>query len=86
MSLKPKGKSMSLKKSKWASKPKREKANPWREVKISEDILISALEYAFRMTTTIKPSERIERVLVGEPYNGIYPLSVAIKNGKEEEA
>lgn len=71
-----KGSTMSLSTSKYLKKvPKK---NPWREVNISESNLIVALEYAMRQTTHLKPSEKIERVIVGEPLNGSYPLSVAI--------
>lgn len=69
---------MSLEKSKYATKRKVKEPNPWREVEIHESNLIPALEYSLRMTTQLKGSEEIERVLVGEPVNGVYPLSVAI--------
>lgn len=67
---------MSLKNSKFAKE--KVKPNPWKEISIHETNLIVALEYALRMTTQLKASEEIERVLVGEPVNGVYPLSVAI--------
>lgn len=67
---------MSLKNSKFAKE--KPQPNPWREVLIHESNLIPALEYAMRMSTQLKASEEIERVLVGEPVNGVYPLSVAI--------
>lgn len=67
---------MSLKNSKFAKEPAQ--PNPWREIPIHESNLIMALEYALRMSTQLKPSEEIERVLPGEPVNGVYPLSVAI--------
>lgn len=73
---------MRLKDSKYLA-PKK-KPNQWKEILIHESNLIVALEYALRQTTQLKPSEIIERVLVGEPANGVYPLSVAIKKGKEE--
>lgn len=57
--------------------------NQWHEIPIHESNLIVALEYAMRQTTQLKPSEVIERVLVGEPLNGVYPLSVAIHKRKE---
>lgn len=59
--------------------------NPWREVIISESNLIIALEYALRQTTHIKPREIIERVIVGEPISGQYPLSIAVVK-KEDNA
>lgn len=72
---------MSLEKSKYARK---KETNPWREIQIHESNLIQALEFSLRMTTQLKGSEEIERVLVGEPVNGVYPLSIAIikKGGK----
>lgn len=75
---------MSLAKSKYAQK--KNEPNPWREVPIHETNLIMALEYAMTISTELKKSEEIERVLVGEPINGVYPLSVAIiskKGGKD---
>lgn len=57
---------------------KKAEPNPWREIPIHEDNLKMALEYALTMSTQIKKSEEVERVLVGEPVNGVYPLSVAI--------
>lgn len=62
--------------SKYASK--RNEPNPWHEIDIHESNLIVALEYALRQTRQLKGSEEIEKVLVGEPANGVYPLSVAI--------
>lgn len=67
--------------SKFASK---KEPNPWREVYIHEDNLRMALEYALRISTQLKGSEEVERVLVGEPVNGVYPLSVAIIKRKED--
>lgn len=64
-------------------KPKTQR-NPWREVVISEANLIVALEYALRQTTHLKPRETIERVIVGEPANGQYPLSIAVKRKEAE--
>lgn len=58
--------------------------NQWREIPIHESNLVIALEFALRQTTQLKASEVIERVIVGEPANGIYPLSVAILKKKEE--
>lgn len=76
---------MSLEKSKYASRKPKVKVdpNPWREVPIHESNLIDALTYAMRMTTQLKGSEVIERVIVGEPAAGVYPLSVAIVKRKE---
>lgn len=75
---------MRLETSKYLKAPtKKKQSNPWREVPISESNLIAALEYAMRQTTQLKASEVIERVIVGEPANGIYPLSVAILERKE---
>src|SRR5258705_3006452 len=80
-----KGSTMSLSNSRYVKKPGK---NPWREVILSESNLIVALEFALRQSTHLKPSEVIERVITGEPSNGQYPLSVAIKkrevNGKSE--
>ena len=74
---------MSLEKSKYAAKsakPKKAKdVNPWKEILVSESNLIMALEYAMTMSTQLKKSEEIERVIVGEPVAGVYPLSVAIR-------
>lgn len=75
---------MSLEKSKYAAKsakkPKPTKdVNPWKEVLVSESNLIAALEYSMTMSTQLKRSEEIERVIVGEPVAGVYPLSVAIR-------
>jgi ribonuclease HII len=84
---KPKEQQMRLKDSKYLApkkRPQQKESNPWKEILIHESNLIVALEYAMRQTTQLKPSEIIERVLVGEPANGVYPLSVAIKKGKEE--
>lgn len=67
--------------SKYATK---KEPNPWREIPIHEDNLRMALEYALRMTTQLKGSEEVERVLVGEPVNGVYPLAVAIIKKKED--
>lgn len=58
--------------------------NQWREIPIHESNLIVALEFALRQTTQLKSGEGIERVIVGEPANGIYPLSVAITKRKED--
>lgn len=75
---------MSLEKSKYASRPKNKpEPNPWHEVEIHESNLIIALEFSMRQTRQLKGSEEIERVLVGEPANGVYPLSVAIIQRKE---
>lgn len=67
---------MSLAKSKFLKE--KVKPNPWKEIQIHETNLIDALSYAMRISTQLKPSEEIERVLVGEPINGVYPLSVAV--------
>lgn len=72
---------MDLKESKYfvpKAKAKKKDPNPWKEIPVHESNLIVALEYAMRQTTQLKPSETIERVIVGEPANGVYPLSVAI--------
>lgn len=75
---------MSLEKSKYASRKKAKvDPNPWREVPISEDVLVDALTFAMRIHTQLRPSEVIERVIVGEPAAGVYPLSVAIVKRKE---
>lgn len=74
---------MSLANSKYAKVKK--PPNQWREIEIHESNLILALEFALRQTTQLKPSEKIERIIVGEPANGIYPLSVAILKRKEAE-
>lgn len=77
-----KGSTMSIGNSRYLkSKPK---PNPWREVTLSESNLIVALEFALRQTTHLKPSEKIERVITGEPANGQYPLSVSIVKRKED--
>lgn len=73
---------MSLEKSKYASRKKAE-PNPWREVPVSESNLIDGLTYAMRIHRQLNASEVIERVIVGEPVNGVYPLSVAIIKRKE---
>lgn len=74
---------MSLEKSKWANNPV--EPNPWREFDVSQTHLIEALDYILRrgMTKVLKRTEAIERVLVGEPVNGVYPLSIAIVKRKE---
>lgn len=74
---------MSLKNSKFSKE--KPQPNPWRELQIHESQLIVALEYALHQSTHLKSSEQIERVLVGEPVNGVYPLSVAIiKKGDKQ--
>lgn len=81
---------MRLEKSKYLSAPKPKKSlkseNYWKEVLVSETHLIAALESYLgqAMVKVLKRGERIERVLVGEPANGVYPLSVAILKGKED--
>ncbi len=77
---------MDLKDSKYLvpKKVKKKDINPWRELFISETNLIDALTYTLRQHTHLKPSESIERVLVGEPVAGVYPLSVAIIKRKED--
>lgn len=77
-----KGSPMSLGNSRYL-KP-RPKKNTWREHIISESNLIVALEYALRQSTHLKPSEKIEKVIVGEPHSGQYPLSVSIIKVKED--
>lgn len=67
--------------SKYASR--KTEPNPWREILIHESNLIAALEFAMTMSTELKKSEEIERLIVGEPVNGVYPLSVAIVKRKE---
>lgn len=76
---------MDLKDSKYLvpKKSKKKEANPWRELAISETNMIVAMEYALRQTTHLARDEVIERVIVGEPANGVYPLSVAIIKRKE---
>lgn len=74
---------MDLTASKYLRKPKEK--NPWREVLISESNLIVALEFAMRQTTQLKRSEHITHLIVGEPSNGSYPLTVAILKRKEED-
>ena len=75
---------MSLETSRYLKKPKKLKNN-WREVQLSEANLIDALTYALKIHTVLKASERIERVIVGEPLDGVYPLSVAIIRKEEKE-
>lgn len=69
---------MSLEKSRWINV--QTEPNPWREIDVSQEILLNALDYILRqgMTKVLKKNEVIERVLVGEPVNGVYPLSIAI--------
>lgn len=67
---------MSLKQSKFAKE--KAKPNPWKEIPIHESNLIDALSYSLKFSGHLKSSEEVERVLVGEPVNGVYPLSVAI--------
>lgn len=67
---------MQLEKSKYLKEPKQ--PNQWREIEISEDMLRDALEYVLSNYKKKLRSEHIERVLVGPPVNGVYPLSVAI--------
>lgn len=80
---------MSLEKSKYATRvagnstKKKVEPNPWREVPVSESNLIDGLTYAMRIHRQLNASEVIERVIVGEPINGVYPLSVAIIKRKE---
>jgi hypothetical protein len=76
-----KGSTMSIGNSRYVKKPGK---NPWREVTLSESNLIAALTFVLRQTTHLKPSEVIERLIVGEPVNGQYPLSVAIKKKEED--
>lgn len=75
---------MRLEKSKYLALPETEQNN-WREILLSEDMLISALTSVLSTQTlrVLKRNERIERVIVGEPANGVYPLSIAIIKGKE---
>lgn len=81
---------MKLEQSKYLRAPKLKKSlqseNNWKEVHLSETHLIAALEsyLSQAMTKVLKRGERIERVLVGEPSNGVYPLSIAILKGKED--
>lgn len=63
---------------------KKQKKNPWREVVLSEAMLIEALTNTLRITTHLKGTEKIERLIVGEPHAGQYPLSVAIVKTKED--
>jgi len=77
-----KGSTMSLGNSKYLRKKKL--PNPWREIVVNETILIPALEYILHQTTHLKTSEKIERVIVGEPVAGQYPLGVAIVKRKED--
>lgn len=70
---------MSLEKSKWITEtPDEGETNPWREYEVSESNLIDALSYTLSNLKVLKRTEHIERLLVGEPVNGVYPLSVAI--------
>lgn len=81
-----KGSTMKFENSRYAKslvKPARKRKNPWREVVLSEANLIDGLTFTLRQHTVLKPSEVIERVIVGEPVNGQYPLSVSIVNKKE---
>lgn len=71
---------MSLENSRYAKAKAKEK-NPWREVEISEGNLIAALSCL--PVKLLKKDEYIERLIVGEPVNGVYPLSVAIVKRKE---
>lgn len=79
---------MALEKSKFArKKPSAKEANQWREVKISEEILKSALEYILRYSVLkiLKRGEMLERVIVSEATDHTYSLSVAIsKEGRSE--
>lgn len=77
---------MDLKDSKYLvpkKKSKKKDPNPWKEIQVSESNLVVALEYALRQSTHLARDESIERVIVGEPSNGIHPLSVAIIKRKE---
>ncbi len=69
---------MSLEQSKWIQPTTDEVGNPWREYEVSESNLIDALTYTLSNLKVLKRTEIIERLLVGEPVNGVYPLSVAI--------
>lgn len=76
---------MRLETSKYLEPSKKKSTNQWREIEVSEDILKSALEYALGIVhKKMLRSEYIDRVLVGPPVNGVYPLSVAILKRKEE--
>lgn len=79
---------MALEKSKFArKKPSAKEPNQWREVKISEEILKSALEYILRYSVLkiLKRGEMLERVIVSEATDHTYSLSVAIsKEGRSE--
>lgn len=74
---------MKSEQSKYARKKPKPEPNPWREVPISESNLIDALTYAMRIHRQLTATEVIERVIVGEPAAGVYPLSVAIIKRKE---
>ncbi len=75
---------MRLSNSKYLSPAEKKESNQWREIEVSEDILKDALTYTLSNLKVLKRSEHIERVLVGEPKNGVYPLSVAILKRKED--
>lgn len=77
---------MRLETSRYLKAPRKTKEpNQWREIEISEDVLRDALEYALGIVhKKMLRREYIERVIVGQPVNGVYPLSVAISKRKEE--
>lgn len=74
---------MSLKNSRYVRKETAK--NQWSELPLSEDVLIDAATYALRLRGLMIDDDTIERVIVGEPAKGIYPLSVAILKRKEEK-
>lgn len=73
----------SLSRSKYAKKTVL--PNQWRELTISDSNLIAALEQFLSQTTHLAKDEFIDKVIVGEPVAGKYPLSVAILKRKEAE-
>lgn len=77
---------MALEKSKFTRKKKPE-PNQWREIKVSEEMLRSALEYWFKYSTprVLLRSEMIEKVIVSEVSDHTYSLSVAIKKEGRSE-
>lgn len=70
---------MSLEKSKYARKkvPK----NTWIERTISEANMTAALAQFLVQMSDIPKSKDIERIVVGDLANGLYPLAVLTKEG-----
>jgi hypothetical protein len=78
---KPRRASMSaLSKSKWI---KQDTPNQWQEILLSEDNMRLAIEYALVQLQAIPKHGVLERVIVGELAKGLYPVSIAISQGRE---